>query len=38
MRKLLLVVATVAGVAGYLKWKESEADKATWSKATDKVV
>ncbi|WP_240470799.1 DLW-39 family protein [Haematomicrobium sanguinis] len=37
MKKLLLVAAVVAGVMGYKKWKESEADKSVWDNATDKV-
>ncbi len=37
MRKLLVLVAIVAGIMGYRKLKESSADKASWSQGTDKV-
>ncbi|MFJ6415137.1 DLW-39 family protein [Paeniglutamicibacter sp. NPDC091659] len=37
MRKLLVLVAIVAGIMGYRKLKESSADKANWSQGTDKV-
>lgn len=37
MRKFLVLVALAAGIIGYRKYKESSAEKATWSNGTDKV-
>ncbi|MET0873001.1 MAG: DLW-39 family protein [Paeniglutamicibacter terrestris] len=37
MRKFLVLVAVVAGVIGYRKYKDSTAEKAVWSNGTDKV-
>ncbi|WP_220094025.1 DLW-39 family protein [Arthrobacter sp. AQ5-05] len=37
MRKFLVLVAVAAGIIGYRKYKESSAEKATWSRGTDKV-
>jgi hypothetical protein len=37
MKRLLLIAAAVAGIFGYRKWKESEADKSAWSRSTDTV-
>lgn len=37
MRKFLVFVAIAAGFVGYRKYKESTAEKATWSQGTDKV-
>ncbi|WP_229791148.1 DLW-39 family protein [Zhihengliuella salsuginis] len=37
MRKLLTVAFAVAGILAYRKWRETEEEKAVWSRETDRV-
>ncbi|WP_242607634.1 DLW-39 family protein [Zhihengliuella halotolerans] len=37
MRKLVVLAVAVAGIFAYRKWRETEEEKAVWSRETDRV-